>query len=61
MNIIFIMIDTMRYDYIGANGATQVDTPNIDRLAEHSWCFDRAFSPRICSPQSWGWPARNKE
>ncbi len=52
MNIIFIMIDTMRYDYIGANGATQVDTPNIDRLAEHSWCFDRAFSPRIFSPQS---------
>ncbi|MEE2709433.1 MAG: sulfatase [Gemmatimonadota bacterium] len=43
MNIIFIMIDTMRYDYIGANGATQVETPNIDRLAEHSWCFDRAF------------------
>jgi arylsulfatase A-like enzyme len=43
LNIIFIMIDTMRYDFIGANGATAVDTPNIDRLAEQSWIYDRAF------------------
>ncbi len=43
MNIIFIMIDTLRYDYIGVNGATAVETPNIDRLASSAWCFDRAF------------------
>lgn len=44
MNIIFIMIDTMRYDYIGANGNQWIDTPNIDRFAADSWCFDRAFN-----------------
>ena len=48
MNIIFVMIDTMRYDYIGANGATQVETLNIDRLAEYSWCFNRAFPTISC-------------
>ncbi|MCH8293460.1 sulfatase [Candidatus Poribacteria bacterium] len=43
MNIIFIVVDTLRYDYIGANGNNWIETPNIDRLASESWCFDRAF------------------
>jgi arylsulfatase A-like enzyme len=43
MNIIFIVVDTIRYDHIGANGNDWSETPNIDRLAAESWCFDRAF------------------
>ena len=44
MNIILLIIDTMRYDYIGANGNDWIETPNLDRLASQSWCFDRAFA-----------------
>ncbi len=44
MNIIVIMIDTLRYDYIGANGNDWIQTPNMDRLAGQSWGFDRAFT-----------------
>ena len=44
MNIVLIIIDTMRYDYIGANGNDWIETPNLDRLAAQSWCFDRAFA-----------------
>lgn len=43
MNIIFIMVDTLRYDAIGANGNRFIRTPNMDRLAAESLCFDRAF------------------
>ncbi len=44
MNVIAIVIDTLRYDYIGANGNDWIQTPNLDRLAEDSWCFDRCFA-----------------
>ena len=44
MNIILLLIDTLRYDYIGANGNDWIETPNLDRLASRSWCFDRAFA-----------------
>ena len=43
MNIILIIIDTLRYDYVGANGNGRIQTPNMDRLAGESRCFDRAF------------------
>jgi len=44
MNIIVIVIDTLRYDYIGAHGNDWIRTPNIDRLAARSWVFDRSFA-----------------
>ncbi len=43
MNLAFIVIDTLRYDYIGANGNDWIETPNIDRFASKAWAFDRAF------------------
>ena len=43
MNIILLIVDTLRYDYLGANGNAWIETPNLDRLAAQSWCFDRAF------------------
>ena len=43
MNIVLIVIDTLRYDHVGANGSGIAKTPNLDRLASESWCFDRAF------------------
>ena len=44
MNIIVIVIDTLRYDYVGAHGNDWIKTPNMDRLAAESWVFDNSFS-----------------
>ncbi len=44
MNIILLVIDTLRYDHVGAHGNDWIETPNLDALAERSWVFDRAFS-----------------
>lgn len=44
MNIILIVIDTLRYDYIGAHGNNWIQTPNMDKLAEKSWIFDQAYT-----------------
>ncbi len=44
MNIVMIIIDTLRYDHIAANGNPDVKTPNFDRLAAKSWNFHRAFT-----------------
>ncbi len=44
MNIIVVIVDTLRYDYVGANGNNWIHTPNIDRLAAKSWVFDHCYS-----------------
>ena len=33
MNIVLLIIDTLRYDYVGANGNKWIESPNMDRLA----------------------------
>ncbi len=50
-NILFIMCDQLRYDYLGCTGHPHIRTPNIDRLARRGVRFDRAYvqSP-ICGP-----------
>ncbi|MDF2964604.1 MAG: sulfatase [Paenibacillus sp.] len=50
-NILFIMLDQLRYDCIGSSGGYPVFTPNIDRLAEEGVSFSNAFTPiPICCP-----------
>ena len=44
MNVIVIVIDTLRYDYVGAHGNDWVQTPNLDRLAAESWVFDNSYT-----------------
>ena len=44
MNIIVVVADTLRYDYVGANGNDWIHTPNIDKLAARSWVFDHCYS-----------------
>ena len=44
MNIIVIVIDTLRYDYIRAHGNDSIVTPNLDGLAESSWVFDNSYT-----------------
>ena len=39
-----MVIDTLRYDHVGANGNAAIRTPNMDRLASESWRFERCFA-----------------
>lgn len=50
-NILFIMCDQLRFDYLGCAGHPTIRTPHIDALAARGVRFDRAFvqSP-ICGP-----------
>lgn len=51
MNVLWIMADQLRWDYLSCAGATHIETPNIDWLASRGTRFDRAYvqSP-ICGP-----------
>ena len=50
-NFLFIMCDQMRYDALGCNGNTFINTPNIGRLAARGTNFSNAFTPDpICVP-----------
>lgn len=50
-NIVFILIDDQRYDFLGFKNHPWLETPNIDRLAEKSVYFDRAYvTTSLCSP-----------
>jgi len=47
MNVIQIVIDSLRPDYIGCYGNETVQTPNIDRFASQSCVFDFAMSESL--------------
>ena len=51
MNVLWIMADQLRWDYLSCYGATHIDTPNLDRLASKGVRFNKAYvqSP-ICGP-----------
>ena len=44
LNILFITLDTLRADHLGCYGYDNVETPNIDRLAETGILFKNAVS-----------------
>ncbi|WP_263845176.1 alkaline phosphatase family protein [Roseobacter sinensis] len=50
-NILFIMCDQLRFDYLGCTGHPHLKTPHIDALAARGVRFDNAYvqSP-ICGP-----------
>ena len=50
-NILFIMADQLRWDYLSCYGHPSLQTPNIDKLADRGVCFDKAYvqSP-VCGP-----------
>jgi arylsulfatase A-like enzyme len=50
-NIIFILIDDQRYDFLSFLDHPWIKTPHIDRLAEQSVFFENAFvTTSLCSP-----------
>ncbi len=51
MNIIFLLPDQLRPDFLGCYGARFMSTPNIDALGEKGVIYQRAVSPApICVP-----------
>ena len=50
-NIVLIMPDQLRPDFLGGYDAKFIQTPNIDKLAQQGLQFNRALSPSpICIP-----------
>ena len=50
-NIIFILVDDLRWDALSATGHPYVKTPNIDRIAREGMSFRNAFvTTPLCSP-----------
>ena len=50
-NIVFILVDDLRWDDLGCAGNDFVSTPNIDRLAREGAQFQNAFATTpLCSP-----------
>ena len=50
-NILFIMADQLRSDYLACNGHPTIKTPNIDALAATGVNFTNAFcQSAVCGP-----------
>ena len=43
-NVVFIMLDTLQFNYLGCYGNTSVKTPNFDRFARQGFLFENAYS-----------------
>lgn len=65
-NIIIILADDLGYGDVGVYGSTQLQTPNIDRMAEQGLRFTDGYcTSATCSPSRYGlltgqYPWRNK-
>ena len=52
MNVLLVIIDSLRKDHVGAYGNDWIKTPNLDALAKESLRFTRAYPeslPTICA------------
>ena len=43
LNVLVLIIDSLRPDHVGAYGSPQIQTPNVDALAARGLRFNRAF------------------
>ena len=51
-NVLFVILDAVRYDHISVNGYGRKTTPNIDTLAEDGIRFKNAFAAAPWTPPS---------
>lgn len=49
-NVVVILADDQGWGDVGFNGNTNVQTPNVDRLAQSGTILDRFFVCPVCSP-----------
>ena len=63
-NFVIIFVDDLGYNDVGYNGATEIETPNIDRLADEGMIFSNGYVVHpLCGPSRAGlmtgrYPAR---
>ena len=51
MNVVFLVIDTLRRDHLGCYGNPWIQTPNFDRLSQLGTTFDQCYlSSSPCMP-----------
>jgi arylsulfatase A-like enzyme len=43
MNVLLLIVDSLRPDHVGAYGSPQIETPNVDALCARGVRFNRAF------------------
>ncbi len=66
-NIVIIYVDDLGYGDVGAYGATELETPNLDRLAKGGVLFTNGYaSSATCSPSRYAlltgtYPWRNEQ
>lgn len=46
-NVVFIMLDTLQFNYLGCYGNETVKTPHLDRFARQSVLFENAYSEGV--------------
>ena len=50
-NVVLILVDQLRPDFIGPYGADFIQTPNLDSLAADGVTFDNAITAStVCAP-----------
>jgi len=49
-NILIIFVDDLGYETVGAYGAKDFETPQIDRMASEGLLFERAYTSPVCTP-----------
>ncbi len=50
-NLLFIYTDEQRFDTLAAYGNSQIEMPNLNRLADQACVFDRAYITQpVCTP-----------
>jgi arylsulfatase A-like enzyme len=67
MNVILVILDSLRKDHVGVYGNDRIQTPNLDDLAGESLRFSRAYPeslPTLCARRAIHtgmrtWPFRN--
>ena len=52
MNVILIVMDSLRADHVGCYGNTWIKTPNLDAFAEENVLFERAAPESLPTIQS---------
>ena len=52
-NLLFLMPDQLRADFLSCYGAEFIDTPNIDRLAAEGVHLTRHYVHKMCTPSNW--------
>jgi arylsulfatase A-like enzyme len=57
-NVLLLIVDSVRSDFVGAYGAPRIRTPNIDALASQGVSFTRFFPEAMPTARATPGPTR---